>query len=142
MAYNKVILMGRLTGDPEVRYTNDQKAVANYNIAVDRDYKDNDGKYPTDFFKITAFEKNGEFAEKYLKKGMLILVEGSLQNSNYTDKNGNKVYQNSIIVTKQKFCESKSSNNQADAKPQTDSDGFMKVPESIDEDLPFAKPTR
>ncbi len=115
---NKVIMMGRLTKDPEVLYSND-KAVARFSLAVDRRFK-RDGDPTADFFKVTAFGKLGEFVEKYLKKGTKILMEGEVQNNNYTNRDGQKVYDTRIIANSIEFAESKASGEQKteDSKPE------------------------
>ena len=138
---NKLIMMGRLCADPEVRYGGaNNTAVANFRIAVDRRFK-RDGEPDADFFLITALGKQGEFAEKYLRKGTKILLEGEIRNNNYTNKDGVMVYQNQIIATSIEFAESKSSqSNNNDYQPQPspqDNDGFMNIPDGIDEELPF-----
>ena len=137
---NKVILMGRLTRDPEVRYTqgDNAMAIARYSLAVDRRFK-RDGEPDADFINCVAFGKAGEFAEKYLKKGTKIAVVGRIQTGSYTNKDGQKVYTTDIVVEEQEFAESKNSgssdNNQsAPANKNTD---FMNIPDSIDEELPF-----
>lgn len=112
---NKVIMMGRLTKDPEVRYSND-KAVARFSLAVDRRFK-RDGEPTADFFNVTAFGKLGEFVEKYLKKGTKILMEGEVQNDNYTNRDGQKVYGTRIIANSIEFAESKGEQKQ-EAKPE------------------------
>lgn len=127
---NKVILMGRLTKDPELRYTNDKKAIARFSLAVDRKFsKDKE----TDFFNCTAFGKQGEFAEKYLKKGTKIALTGRIQNDNYTDKNGNKVNATQIITEEIEFAESK----KTDEAPKQKESEFMDIPDGIESDLPF-----
>lgn len=124
---NKLIMMGRLTKDPEIRYNNEGKAIARFSLAVDRNYKD----APTDFFNMVSFDKTAQFIENYIHKGSKILVEGKLQNNNY-EKDGKKVYANQIIADRIEFCESKNANN-----TQTD-DGFNQVSEEYsDEMLPF-----
>ena len=136
---NKVILCGRLTADPEVRYSQGENstAIAKYTLAVDR--RHNNEQQTADFLRIVAFGKLGEFAEKYLHKGMKLLLTGHIQTGSYTDKNGEKKYTYDIIADECEFVEKKA---QTEEKPQpiTDKDGFMNVPEGIDmEDLPFAK---
>ena len=151
---NKVILVGRLTRDPNVSYSagNEPICVARYSLAVDRrGRRDNDaGDQPTaDFIDIVAFRHNGEFAEKYLRKGMRILVEGRIQTSNYTNKEGQKVYRTEVVVDHHEFVESKGASQNADsyvpaggsgsAGAAGDSgDGFMNIPDGIDEELPFS----
>lgn len=137
---NKVILMGRLTKDPEVRYSQGEKpmAIARYTLAVDRKFK-RDGEPNADFINCIAFGKNGEFAEKYLHKGMKILIEGRWQSGSYTNRDGQKVYTNDCVVESCEFAESKnaSQSERPQPMPQTDSDGFMSIPDGIDEELPF-----
>ena len=138
---NKLIMMGRLCADPEVRYGGaNNTAVANFRIAVDRRFK-RDGEQDADFFLITALGKQGEFVEKYLRKGTKILMEGEIRNNNYTNKDGVMVYQNQIVATSIEFAESKSSqSNNNDYQPQPspqDNDGFMNIPDGIEEELPF-----
>lgn len=140
---NKVILIGRLTREPEIRYSQGQNsmAVARYTLAVDRRYK-RDGDPTADFFNCTAFDKNAEFVERYLHKGMKIAIVGRIQNDNYTDRNGNKVYSVQIFVDEHEFCESKAAGqdeqtNRQETNNGLDSDGFMNIPDGIDEELPF-----
>lgn len=145
---NKVILMGRLTRDPDVRYSqtaNGSMAVARYTLAVDRRFK-KDGETNADFISCVAFGKVGEFAEKYLHQGTKIVVEGRIQTGSYTNKDGNKVYTTDIYVENCEFAESKSAAEQngantAPARPKpsnVDADGFMNIPDGIDDEgLPF-----
>ena len=137
---NKIILMGRLVRDPDVRYSqgNNPMAIARYTLAVDRKFK-RDGEPNADFINCIAFGKNGEFAEKYLHKGIKILVEGRWQSGSYTNKDGQKVYTNDCVVESCEFAESKnaSQSERPQPMPQTDSDGFMSIPDGIDEELPF-----
>ncbi len=137
---NKIILMGRLTKDPEIRYSqgNNSMAVARYTLAIDRKFK-RDGESNVDFINCIAFGKNGEFAEKYLHKGMKILIEGRWQSGSYTNRDGQKVYTNDCVVESCEFAESKnaSQSERPQTAPQTDSDGFMSIPDGIDEELPF-----
>lgn len=141
---NKVILMGRLVRDPEVRYSqgSNPMAIARYTLAVDRKFK-RDGEPNADFINCIAFGKNGEFAEKYLHKGIKILVEGRWQSGSYTNRDGQKVYTNDCVVESCEFAESKNAiqqNTQSRPEPmiQTDSDGWMNIPDGIDSELPFA----
>ncbi len=144
---NKAILMGRLTRDPEVRYsqTDSNMAIARFSLAVDRRYKKQGDEVTADFFNCTAFGKQGEFVEKYLKKGTKIVVIGRIQNDNYTNKDGQKVYSVQIMVEEIEFAESKASSqsnagNDGSAQPQMgapDADGFMNIPDGIDNSLPF-----
>ena len=142
---NKVILMGRLVRDPEVRYSQGDSpvAVARYSLAVNRRFK-KQGETDADFINCVAFGKTGEFAEKFLRKGQMISVVGRIQTGSYTDKDGKKVYTTDVVVEEDYFDESKSSSSQssmsesAPAKQNTESDGFYPIDESIDDtDLPF-----
>ena len=150
---NKVILMGRLTRDPEVRYSQGDTplAIARYSLAVDRRGNRNsqDGQ-TADFINCVAFGKAGEFAEKYFRKGTKILITGRIQTGSYTNKDGVKVYTTDIVVEEQEFAESKAASGNANAgtgfqpspspAPSNDiGDGFMNIPDGIDEDeLPFS----
>ena len=135
--------MGRLCKDPDIRYSNNQNStcVAKFNLAVDRRFK-REGEPDADFFPIVAFGKLGEFAEKYLHKGTKVVIEYEVRNNNYTNNDGQKVYGFQFIANSIEFAESKraaeenASQNQ-DA-PQTDSDGFMSVPDGLVDELPFA----
>lgn len=139
---NKVVLMGRLTRDPEVRWTQGEKplCLAKYTLAVDRRFK-REGEASADFINCTAFGKSAEFTEKYLRKGIKIAVSGRIQTGSYTNKEGQKVYTTEVVVEEQEFAESKNSAPQ-DARhtkpdPMTDTDGFMSIPDGIDDELPF-----
>ena len=141
---NKVILMGRLTRDPEVRYSqgDSDMAIARYSLAVDRRGIKRDAEVTADFINVVAFGKAGEFAEKYLHKGTKVLVTGRIQTGSYTNKDGVKVYTTDVVAEDQEFAESKSPSNNTQEPPVAgdDNDGFMNIPEGIDEDLPFAAP--
>lgn len=139
---NRVVLMGRLTKDPDVRYTqgSDPKAVARYSLAVDRKTKDASGNRQADFISCVAFGKGGEFAEKYLHKGMKICITGRIQTGSYTKQDGTKVYTTDVIAEEQEFCESKATSDVAQNTPQGQQsaiDGFMSIPDGIGEELPF-----
>ena len=135
---NRVCLCGRLTKDPDVRYTQgaEQMAIARYTLAVDRRKKDENS---ADFISCVAFGKSGEFTEKYLKKGMKILVEGRIQTGSYTNKDGKKIYTTDVVVESTEFAESKNSAQQAPAEPTADmGEGFMRIPDGVDDEgLPF-----
>ena len=140
---NKVILMGRLTRDPEVRYSQGAEplAIARYTLAVDRRGRANGNNEQTaDFIQCVAFGKSGEFVEKYLKQGTKIVVTGRIQTGSYTNKDGNKVYTTEVVVEEQEFAESKSASESNGARPMpanADADGFMSIPDGIENDLPF-----
>lgn len=123
--------MGRVVREPEIRYTNDNKCIARYSIAVSRKFKNKQGNYDTDFFNLVSFNSTALFIEKYLHKGVKILVEGELRNNNY-EKDGKTVYSDQIIVNSVEFCESKNTND-----TQTDNDGFNAVEGATEEQLPF-----
>ena len=142
---NKVILMGRLTKDPDVRYTQGQEpmCIARYTLAVDRKISRNSNNN-ADFIPCVCFGKSAEFVEKYLKKGTKMAVVGRIQTGNYTNKDGVKVYTTEIVIEEQEFAESKNASsggqNQApqQQKAQDDGlDGFMDIPDGIDDELPF-----
>lgn len=138
---NKVIEIGRLTKEPEVRYSqgaNGSTAVARYTLAVDRKFKQ-DGQPTADFINCIAFGKLGEFAEKYLKQGIKIAVTGRIQTGSYTNKDGQKVYTTDVVVEEQEFCESKASQqSQNNDRPQASQDNsWMSIPDGVDDGLPF-----
>lgn len=135
---NKVILIGRLTRDPEVRYSTGENsiAIARYTLAVNRHFK-RDGEAETDFIGCVAFGKQAEFAEKYLRQGVKIAISGRIQTGSYVNKNGAKVYTTNVVVEEHEFAESKRNQEGQQDKPQEDKDGFMNIPDGIDEELPF-----
>lgn len=138
---NKIMLMGRLTRDPEVRYATDKSAVARFSLAVDRRFK-REGQPTADFFECTAFNKQAEFVERFLRKGTKIVAIGSIQNNNYKNKEGQMVYGMQVITDEIEFAESKAASVDQD-KPEEahgigKGDGFMAIPDGVDdEDLPF-----
>ena len=150
---NKVILMGRLTRDPDVRWTQgpEQSAVARYTLAVDRRFQ-KEGGATADFIGCVAFGRQAEFAEKYLQQGIKIAITGRIQTGSYTNRDGQKVYTTDVVVEEQEFAESKNAggNNGGYSAPQHNNpapsantsdlgsaDGFMNIPDGIDEELPF-----
>ncbi|MFQ9515369.1 MAG: single-stranded DNA-binding protein [Eubacterium sp.] len=148
---NKVILMGRLTRDPEVRYStsgDSQLAIARYTLAVDHRFK-KDGEQTADFIRCVAFGRSGEFAEKYFHQGTKIVAEGRIQTGSYQDKDGKTVYTTEVVVENQEFAESKQNdgaqmqwsnnqNTQPTPPPMPEGDGFMNIPDSVDDSgLPF-----
>lgn len=160
---NKVILMGRLTRDPEIRYSQGENAmaIARYTLAVDRRFNRNGDENTADFIGCVAFGKSAEFAERYLHKGTKIVLTGRIQTGSYTNKDGVKVYTTDVIAEDQEFAESKNSagnsdggyggagfgnsgynnngygNTAARPQPAAAGDGFMNIPDGIDEELPF-----
>ena len=147
---NKVILMGRLTRDPSISYTQANSAqestcVARYSLAVDRRFN-RDGERKADFISCIAFGRQAEFAEKYLRKGTKIALTGRIQTGSYTNRDGQKVYTTDVVVEEQEFAESKAASAEhaanfapADRPSPSNavSDGFMNIPDGIDEELPF-----
>ena len=144
---NKVILMGRLTRDPEVRYGagENSTAVARYTIAVDRRFK-RDGEQNADFIGCVASGRNAEFAEKHLRQGTKIVLTGRIQTGSYTNRDGQKVYTTDIVVEEQEFAESKAAaagnggqgNYSRASSAPSDANGFMNIPDGIDDELPFS----
>lgn len=144
---NKVILMGRLTRDPEVRYTQGENplAIARFTLAVDRRRQQNADGQTADFIGIVAFGRTGEFVEKYLHKGTKVTLSGRIQTGSYTNKEGNKVYTTDVVADEIEFAESKNSaaqngsfaNTGNKPEPVAAGDGFMNIPDGIDEELPF-----
>ena len=144
---NKVILMGRLTRDPEVRYAQGENAmaIARLSLAVDRRRQNNADGQTADFINIVAFGRLGEFAEKYLHKGTKVALSGRIQTGSYTNKDGVKVYTTDIIAEDIEFAESKNSAGSdggyagavSRPAPASAGDGFMNIPDGIDEELPF-----
>ena len=142
---NKVILMGRLTRDPEIRYAQNENgtAVDRYSLAVDRRFK-RDGDQDADFIGCVVFGKGAEFAEKYLAKGTKIVITGRIQTGSYTNKDGQRVYTTDVVVEEQEFAESKAASQgngggyqNAGSNNSTSGDGFMNIPDGVDEELPF-----
>ena len=147
---NKVILMGRLTREPDVRYSQNadgSMAVARYPLAVDRRRaRNNNDEQSADFISCVAFGRSGEFAEKYLHQGTKIVVTGRIQTGSYTNKDGQRVYTTDVVVEEQEFAESKSAASGETAaytpsRPEPSAaagDGFMNIPDGVeDEGLPF-----
>ena len=116
---NKLFLSGRLVANPEVRYTQTNNTlVATFRLAVNRKME----KDKADFFNIVAYGKTGEFASKYFKKGLLVIVTGRVQTRNYEDKDGKTTYVTEVIAEEVEFGESKKEEKQADFTPVTDAD--------------------
>ncbi len=145
---NRVILMGRLTRDPEIRYSQGENAtaVARYTLAVDRRFNRNGEENNADFIGCVAFGRQAEFAEKYLRKGLKMLVTGRIQTGSYTNKDGVRVYTTDVVIEDQEFAESKNASSGREggysapsSRPEAApaGDGFMNIPDGIDEELPF-----
>lgn len=141
---NKVILMGRLTRDPDIRYTQpnsaqEQTCIARYSLAVNRRFN-RDGEQKADFISCVVFGRQAEFAEKYLRKGTKIVLAGRIQTGSYTNRDGQKVYTTDVVVEEQEFAESKTAGQiaQQNPAPMTREDGFMEIPDGLEEELPFS----
>ncbi|MDO4647948.1 MAG: single-stranded DNA-binding protein [Eubacteriales bacterium] len=152
---NKVVLMGRLTRDPEVRHTQaaeGELTITRYTLAVDRRGRSKEGEQNADFITCVCFGRQGEFAEKYFTKGLKVLITGRIQTGSYVDRDGKKVYTTDIVVEEQEFAESKAVSQShtdgtaygnagqsrptaADISPE---DGFMNIPDGLEEELPFS----
>lgn len=134
---NKVELLGRLARDPDIRYSNSEEsiAVARFNLAVERRHR-KDGQTEADFISCVAFGRSAEFAEKYLHKGTKIVLVGRIQTGNYTNQDGQKIYTTDVVAEEMYFAESKKEGSDGRSEP-TDENGFMNIPEGIDEELPF-----
>ena len=143
---NKVQLVGRLTRNPEIRYSQGENATATarFSVAVNRRFKNSEGNYDADFINCVAFGKSAEFVEKYFKKGMAIGLTGRIQTGSYTNKDGQKVYTTDVVVEETEFVESKgassadNSNNSRPAPSAAKNNDFMSIPDGVDEELPFA----
>ena len=131
---NKIILMGRLTRGPELRRTQSGTAVASFTLAVDRDYKPQDGERETDFIDIVAWRGTGEFVSKYFTKGRMAVVEGRLQVRDWTDKDGNKRRSTEVVADNVYFGDSKRPESGTPAEPSGE---FQEVPEEEKGELPF-----
>ena len=147
---NKAILMGRLTRDPEIRYSQgqDPMCIARFTLAVDRQQRKQDGQQSADFISCVAFGKIGEFIEKYVHKGTKLAITGHIQTGSYTNRDNQKVYTTDVVLESAEFAESKSSGSAAGhpdqsqarqqaPEPEMDPDGFMNIPDGIDDELPF-----
>ena len=135
---NKVVLVGRLTRDPEIRYANNEKntCTARFSLAINRKFKTN-GQYEADFPNCVAMGKTAEFVERYFHKGDMIALDGRIQTGSYTNKDGNKVYTTDVFAENVEFAQSKSdSSNSNNSNPS--SDGFINIPGGIESELPFA----
>ena len=142
---NKVILIGRLTRDPDIRYTQpnsaqEQTGIARYSLAVDRRFHRDGDSQTADFISCVAFGRQAEFSEKYLRKGTKIALIGRIQTGSYTNRDGQKVYTTDVVVEEQEFAESKAAGQttQQNPAPMAREDGFMEIPDGLEEELPFS----
>ena len=143
---NKVQLVGRLTRDPEIRYSQGENATATarFSVAVNRRFKNSEGNYDADFINCVAFGKSAEFVEKYFKKGMAIGLTGRIQTGSYTNKDGQRVYTTDVVVEETEFVESKGASNTDNSNTSRptpsalNNSDFVNIPDGVDEELPFA----
>ena len=142
---NRVVLVGRLTRDPDLRYTNSGTSVASFTVAVDRNFTNQQGNREADFINCVAFGKTAEFAEGYLKQGTKVVGCGRIQTGSYTNKEGQRVYTTDVVIEELEFAESKKSAQQYDAgsvaqrpEPSEAADGFINIPDGLEDGLPFS----
>lgn len=129
---NLVILIGRPVADPEVKVTQNGTPVAQYRLAVQRDYAGPDGKKAADFVSVIAWRHNAEFANRFIKKGVKIAVTGSLQSRSYDAQDGSKRYVTEVIADRQEFCE------RAESRENAPLPGAPDVMTEVDDDeLPY-----
>lgn len=131
---NHIVLMGRLTKDPELRYTPSNVAVASFTLACDRDFKNDSGDRETDFVEITAWRNTAEFAAKHFSKGRVAVVSGRLQIRNWTDKEGNKRRTAEVVAENIYFGDSKKDGAATSTVPSA---SYPAMDDSDDETLPF-----
>ncbi len=142
---NSVVIMGRLTYDPELRTTPNGISVVSFQVACDRNYQKSGEDKKTDFIDLTAWRQTAEFISRYFRKGSMIAVEGSIQTENYTDKDGNKRKRVQVVANNVSFCGSKAesgtTSNPAYSQPapsyaSADNSDFEEIVDE-DDDLPF-----
>lgn len=139
---NKAILIGRLGSDPEVRYTPGGSAVANFNIATDRAYKDKDGNWQneTTWHRIVLWTRLAEVAKEYAKKGHRVYVEGRIQNREWQDQNGQKRYTTEVVAESFQLLESASQRGESASGEAPSASSGMPAPDDADvpqDDVPF-----
>ena len=139
---NKIIIMGRLTRDPELRRTGSGTAVTSFSLACDRDFKSQSGDKETDFIEVVAWKNTAEFVSKYFSKGRMAVVEGRLQIRDWTDKAGNKRTTAEVVADNVYFADSKRSESNDNQKENFNalsgrmSDDFVPISEE-DGEIPF-----
>ena len=127
---NKAILIGRLTRDPEIRYTSSNRAVCQFTVAIDRPFTNQaSGQREADFINVVAWDKTGENVGKYMTKGRLIAVEGRIQTRNYENNEGRRVYVTEVVASNVQFLESRNA--------QTNNNSFSSMPEPPVEKTPY-----
>ena len=135
---NKIVIMGRLTRDPEIKYLTDNRAMARYTMAVDRRFKKEGDEQTADFISCVSFGNTANFLEKYGRRGTKFIAEGRIQTGSYTNKEGNKVYTTDVVVESLEFAESKKNQQMSDGTSVKSPNGFMNIPAGTEEKLPFA----
>lgn len=139
---NKIIIMGRLTRDPELRRTGSGTAVTSFSLACDRDFKSRSGDKETDFIEVVAWKNTAEFVSKYFSKGRMAVVEGRLQTRDWTDREGGKRVATEIVADNVYFADSKRSESNDNQKENFNalsgrlSDDFVPISEE-DGEIPF-----
>lgn len=141
---NSVVIMGRLTYDPELRSTQSGVSVVRFTVACDRSYQKSGEERKADFIDVTAWRQTAEFISRYFHKGSMIAVEGSIQTDNYTDRDGNKRKSFQIVANNVSFCGSKAENGvntehgeqPASGYSSADNSDFEEIVDD-DDDLPF-----
>lgn len=136
---NNLNISGRLVADPTINTTANGVKVARLRVAVNREYKNAEGKYDTDFFEVSAFRGTAEFAEKYLTKGRKVIIQGRIENNNYTNREGQKVYGTRIVAEKLEPCDRRVESADAPAPAAADDGPITEAPEEDffpDEDMP------
>ena len=139
---NKIIIMGRLTRDPELRRTGSGTSVTSFSLACDRDFKSQSGEKETDFIEVVAWKNTAEFVSKYFSKGRMAVVEGRLQIRDWTDKAGNKRTTAEVVADNVYFADSKRSESNDNQKENFNalsgrlSDDFVPISEE-DGEIPF-----
>ena len=136
---NKVVLVGRLTAKPELRYTASNTAYARFSVAVNRNFTNADGKREADFINVVAWRKQAETISKFFDKGNLIALEGRLQTGSYDDKDGNKRYTVDVALDNFEFVESKAAREQSSSNNSTPYDFQESTNEVNVENDPFAE---
>lgn len=135
--FNKVMIGGRLTADPEVKTTQSGISVVSFSVAVNRRQRQGEPQ-KADFFSVTAWRQTADFVARYFRKGSSICIVGNLQNSDWTDQNGQKHYRTDIVAEEVLFVDSKGENDNVQATPytaNTPTPNFKDL--SADDDLPF-----
>ena len=144
---NKVFLIGRLVADPDLRYTQSNKPVADFRLAVNRQYTDESGERKADFINIITWGKQAENVKQYIEKGSQVAVDGRIQTRNYENDEGKKIYVTEVLAERVQFLDTKKGNSQEEVSPadfeeKEETDPYEDMGNQIemeisDEDLPF-----